>query len=138
MKSNPSSFKDVKLRSLSIIIEFCSNTQSPEKHYTFFLFRSNFLTYNLHLCAALTLTFSCCSSSLIMPNHFICTHRNFPQAEFFINSWASYQTGRNLRNLPLAHSRGAVAFSGLCKCKFRKYFVLRIHLPSLSQFDSVE
>ena len=52
-------------------------------------------------------------------------HQNFPHMIFHIyNYWAFLKTGINLRNLPPAHSRGAVTFSGLrlSGVSFGKFF----------------
>ena len=50
-----------------------------------------------------------------MLNKVTCMHQNFPHMRFLsIITGPSSKHVINLRNLPPAHSRGAVTFSGLC------------------------
>ena len=50
-----------------------------------------------------------------MLNKVTCMHQNFPHMRFLSKITSAFlKTGINLRNLPPAHSRGAVTFSGFC------------------------
>ena len=49
-----------------------------------------------------------------MPDRLISVHQNFPQDRIFLQKLLGLpRNGHKFKNLPLAHSHGAVKFSGL-------------------------